>query len=132
MARKTSDKPEGRGQQPALQAGTDNADSAQAESAAAPRDVAQPAGDGTGQAPGEGQVEPPPVPSADQPLTDNQGGADTDELDVERHIFVVTDRTDVLHDDKWYHAGDPIVLNETDAEALFNNGCIKRPKDDAK
>ncbi|HGJ8963869.1 hypothetical protein [Pseudomonas aeruginosa] len=90
---------------------------------------------GTEQAPSNNQAEPAPVPKvlADQALNSVQEGLTSDSEDAEPlFTFVVTDRTDVLHNDKWYREGDPIELNETDSKSLFKNGCIKWPKDDAK
>lgn len=161
MARRTSGKPEDQEQSAAPQAGTDGADNTQQASApAAPQDTTQSADDGGGSPPGSSQEEAAPAPKSPsaEPATPAQGGAepsagnqdlapvtpkadldaprndqDSDSEDIEPLLtFVVTDRTDVLHNDKWYREGDPIELNETDAESLFNNGCIKWPKDDAK
>lgn len=123
MARKTQGKPEDQEQSAAPQAGADSVDSAQqAASSGASQSAAQSEGaDGN-------QAEPPPVPEASAGQAQSNSQAEPEPL----FTFVVTDRTDVLHNDKWYREGDPIELNETDSKSLFKNGCIKRPKDDAK
>ncbi len=117
----------------AEQAGAASAGNAQQLTTSAAPQGAE--GTGTEQAPSNSQAEPAPVPKvlADQALNSAQEGLKSDSEDAEPlFTFVVTDRTDVLHNDKWYREGDPIELNETDSKSLFKNGCIKWPKDDAK
>lgn len=156
MARKTSTKPEGQEQHLAAPQG----EAGSADSAPLPQGESPSAGDGSGQGSADDQAEPAPVPTApvDQAGTDSQdaaqpvpspavsavpapsedtsgiqGGQDSESEDDELlYTFQVTDRTDVLHNGKWYREGDLIKLNEADTEALFHNGCLMWPKDDAK
>ncbi|MDH1007419.1 hypothetical protein N5J43_00800 [Pseudomonas nicosulfuronedens] len=156
MARKTSVKPEDQEQHPAApQAGAGSADSAPLPQGASPS-----AGDGIGQGSADDPAEPAPVPTAPvdlagasslestqpavslaasaAPAPSEDASSIQDKLDSESEddelllTFQVTDRSDVLHDGEWYYEGDLIVLNDADAEALLNNGCIMWPKDDAK
>lgn len=156
MARKTSTKPEDQEQHlaaPQVEAGS-------ADSAPLPQGESPSAGDGIGQGSADDQAEPAPAPTdpigqagassldASQPAAPPAASAapapsgDTrsiqDELNSKSEddelllTFQVTERSDVLHDGEWYYEGDLIVLNDADAEALLNNGCIMWPKDDAK
>lgn len=156
MARKTPTKPDDQEQHLAApQVETDSADSAPLSQGESP-----PAGDGTGQGSTGDPAEPAPVPTApvDQagapsldaaqpaaspaasaaPAPSEDAGSIQDTLNSESeddellYTFQVTDRTDVLHNGKWYREGDLIKLNGADTEALFHSGCIMWPKDDAK
>lgn len=53
----------------------------------------------------------PPAPPPEEPLDEA-----TDDEPLPR--YRVMDESSVLHDNKWYHPGDPIALNDTDAESL--------------
>lgn len=152
MARKTSTKPEDQEQHPAVPL----AEGGSADSVQLPQVASPSAGDGIGQGSADEQAEPAPLPTApvDQAGTDSLDAAQPvpspaassvpaasedassiqNELEDDELLltFQVTDRSDVLHDGEWYHEGDLIVLNDADAQALFNNGCIMWPKDDAK
>lgn len=156
MARKASTKSEDQEQHPAVPL----VEGGSAVSVRLPQGASPSAGDGIGQGSADDQAEPAPLPTApvDQVGADSLDAAEPapspaassvpaasedassiqEELDNELEndelllTFQVTDRSDVLHDGEWYYEGDSIVLNDADAEALFNNGCIMWPKDDAK
>lgn len=79
----------------------------------------------------------PPATSADQQSGPAGGGSGalTPETEPEakpgKEQYLVTSRSDVLHNGDLYSEGEPLCLDQDEAYPLLRNGCIK-PKDGAR
>lgn len=87
----------------------------------------QPLIDKSGQVP-----EAPVAPSPSDGQADSDGAAEKTsaenndpEPEPEKQQYLVTGRTDVLHNADLYTEGDSLWLNEDDAYSLLKAGCIQ-------
>lgn len=77
----------------------------------------------------------PPATPADQQSGPAGGGPGAltpePEPELNKVQYLVTSRSDVLHNGDLYTEGEPLWLDQDEAYPLLRNGCIK-PKDGAR